>query len=288
MLVAADVGGCTRQAVQRSNRVAMGSESHIGFGRHANQDTFWVAPDTLGRGQAGCLMAVADGMGGHKGGGYASQYACKLLHDYYRKLPRPCIRLSPAGLCRHLTDLIFRIDRRLRLKALASKDCRDMGTTLSCLAITATHSIIGHVGDSRIYRWRNGHLTCLTMDHTFVQEMITEGEIDPQTAGRHPLRHMLTQAVGTAEPLEHVLGRMDAIKTGDRFLLCTDGLHNSVSDDQICRSLAQDGNAEDLAASLLSRALANKTRDNVTVLVATVDPSIETIANWKAVSQNER
>lgn len=147
---------------------------------------------------------------------------------------------------------------------------QDMGTTLSCLVLTDSHSIIGHVGDSRIYRWRSGYLSCLTKDHTFVQEMITEGEIDPTTAGKHPLRHLLTQVVGTAEPLEHVLARVDRIKAGDRFLLCTDGLHNWVPDEQISNVLALDGSAGLLASNLVNAALMNKARDNVTALVATV------------------
>lgn len=244
--------------------------SDIGLGRQRNEDAAWMAPDTFPWDRAGRLMAVADGMGGHAGGGLASQFACKALADYYRKLPRRCSLSKPVELCRHLSDLIFRIDRRLRTKASAISAFRDMGTTLSCLVLTATHSIIGHVGDSRIYRWRGGHLSCLTRDHSFVQEMITEGEVDPEDAGNHPLKHLLTQAVGTCEPLEHVMSRVDAVKAGDRFLLSSDGLHNFVSHAQISRLLAWDTDAGRLAAGLVDMALANGTRDNVTALVVNV------------------
>jgi len=270
MLVAADDKRCALEPGLQPLMLEVGIKTNIGFRRNANEDAGWVTPDTFSWERAGRLMAVADGMGGHKGGDFASHYACKALDGYYIKLPRRCNSFSPAELCRHLTDLIYRIDRGLRFKAFTSTNFQDMGTTLSALVLTATHSIIGHVGDSRIYRWRNGHLRCLTKDHTFVQEMITEGEIDAKMADSHPLRHMLTQAVGTAEPLEHVLARVDTIKTGDRFLLCTDGLHNSVSDEQISNSLALDGDADSLAANLVSRALANKTHDNVTALVVKV------------------
>lgn len=215
-------------------------------------------------------MAVADGMGGHNGGGIASRFACEALEDCYGNITESNSKLKPEQLCRLLTDAIFRIDRRLRYRARQTEDMQDMGTTLTCLALTASHSIIGHVGDSRIYRWRRGHLSCLTKDHTFVQEMITEGEIDPAAANKHPLRHLLTQAVGTAEPLEHVLARVDRIKAGDRFLLCTDGLHNWVPDEQISNVLALDGGADLLASNLVNAALMNKARDNVTALVATV------------------
>ncbi len=205
MLVEADSQKCALQASLQPFGLEMGFTTHCGFGRRANEDAGWAAPDTFGWDRAGRLMAVADGMGGHKGGGFASHYACKSLDDYYHELPQRCSPLVLAELCRHLTDLIYRIDRGLRFEALTSADFKDMGTTLSCLVLTATHSIIGHVGDSRIYRWRKGHLSCLTRDHTFVQEMITEGQIDPGAADTHPSRHLLTQAEGTAEPCKLIL-----------------------------------------------------------------------------------
>lgn len=243
-------------------------QSDIGCGRHTNEDAAWTAPAVLNWDCGGRLMAVADGLGGQKGGGFASRYACSGLTDYYRDLPGRRRRSDPAELSRHLTDRIYRIDRGLRLVARKTRTLQDMGTTLSCLLLTATHSIIAHVGDSRIYRWRSGHLSCLTRDHTFVQEMITEGEIDPAEAGTHPLRHLLTQAVGTAEPLEHVYDRIDPIKAGDRFLLCTDGLYNAVPEERIAALLAVEDDEGAMAQALIDQALTNRAGDNVTVLVA--------------------
>lgn len=251
----------------------IGCKTDIGFGRKANQDAFWPALDGFTLDKAGCLVAVADGMGGHHGGGVASRFVYEALNDSHHNLLQSLAKFKPREVSRELTDLIFRIDRSLRVKALKTKDMLDMGTTLSCLVLTGTHSIISHVGDSRIYRWRSGHLSCLTQDHTFVQEMINEGEIDPAAAGTHPLRHLLTQAVGTAEPLEHVLTRADRLKAGDRFLLCTDGLHNWMPKEQISDLMAMDGDADLLALSLVDAALINKTRDNVTALVVTVTGS---------------
>lgn len=264
------VNKCIPEVCRQHATPAVGFKTHIGFGRQDNEDAAYVASSKFARNRGGLLMALADGIGGHKGGGYASHYTCEALDSYYERLSRRCGHLTTAELYHYLIDHIYRIDRRLRLKASTTERFKDMGTTLSCLVLTDTHSIIGHVGDSRIYRWRAGHLSCLTKDHTFVQEMIDEGEIDPATADRHPLRHLLTQVVGTAEPLEHVYARIDTIKAGDRFLVCTDGLHNAVSERKICNLLTTDGNAETLAAGLVNEALANETRDNVTVLVAMV------------------
>lgn len=270
MDVAVDGKRCVLEPRQRSKLLTAGFKTHIGFGRSANEDTGWIALDRFPLDRAGHLMAVADGLGGHQGGGYASQYVCNALRMYYNKLSQTNRFVTAADLRRHLTDLIFQIDLNLRFEAMKYEFLKDMGTTLSCLILTATHSIIGHVGDSRIYRWRRGRLTCLTVDHTFVQEMIEIGEIDPRTADSHPLRHLLTQTVGTVEPLEHVYTRIDAVRPGDRFLLCTDGLHNSVSNDKIGDILAMDGDADHLAGHLLQTALGNRTKDNVTILVVTV------------------
>jgi protein phosphatase len=245
-----------------------GYKTHIGFGRHANEDAGWAAPATLLPWRAGRLLAVADGMGGHRGGAYASRYVCGALGDYYRRLPKGSGQWRPKDFSRYLSHLIFRIDHGLRCKAHQTPEWQHMGTTLSCLVLTHTHSIIAHVGDSRIYRWRKGHLSCLTTDHTFVQEMITEGEVDPKRAGSHPLRHLLTQAVGTGEPLEHVHEHIDSVKANDRFLLCTDGLYNAIPDERIGHLLADSGEPNSVAAALIDQALANRASDNVTVLVA--------------------
>jgi protein phosphatase len=250
--------------------LAAGFKTHIGFGRQANEDAGWAAPAAFIDSRAGRLLAVADGMGGHRGGAYASRFVCGALDDYYRRLPKGCGHWRSKDLGRHLNHLIFRIDRRLRFEAHQTPPWQHMGTTLSCLVLTRTHSIIAHVGDSRIYRWRKGHLSCLTADHTFVQEMITEGEVDPARADRHPLRHLLTQAVGTGEPLEHVHAHIDTVKTDDRFLLCTDGLHNALSDGQIGRLLAAPDDVDTVATRLIDQALGNSVNDNVTVLVAEV------------------
>ena len=142
-----------------------------------------------------------------------------------------------------------------------------MGTTLSCLVITPTNSIIAHVGDSRIYRLRQGHLACLTVDHTFVQDMIFEGEVVPGKAHRHPLRHMLTRAVGTGEPLALVDSRIDLLKKEDCFLLCTDGLCNALSDTCIHDLLSRPATASETAAKLVMQALQNGARDNITAIV---------------------
>jgi protein phosphatase len=240
--------------------------THIGKRQH-NQDEMLVpsAPGTLNG--YGKFFAVADGMGGHPGGAIASQMACDRLSVIYKRDIQMRGRQKPVDISRRLVEAVIRIDRAIRLRGLSDRRFEDMGTTLSGLVITGTHSVIIHVGDSRIYRLRNGRLSCLTVDHTFVQDMIFEGEVDPKRAQFHPLSHMLTRVVGTGEPLEWVDTRVDGIKAGDCYLLCTDGLTNAIDDRDILDSLARQYFATDMAVELVARALKNGARDNITAIV---------------------
>jgi protein phosphatase len=242
-----------------------GVYSHIGR-RQNNQDAVFVTsePEILNGKER--LFAVADGMGGHPGGGLASRMACDGLKQYHEKIIEKGKR-KPQDISRHLVETIMRIDRGIRLKGLRDVKLEDMGTTLSCLVITSTNSIIAHVGDSRIYRLRKNHLTCLTVDHTFVQDMIFEGAVNPGKAHRHPLRHMLTRAVGTGEPLVLVDSRIDLLTKEDCFLLCSDGLYNTLSDTCILDLLARQSTASETAAKLVMHALQNGARDNITAIV---------------------
>jgi PPM family protein phosphatase len=244
-----------------------GCFSHTGMGRKSNEDAICRPQASNVSGPRGLLWAVADGMGGHRGGKVASRLACRLLQTYFDRTLKGRAPHTVQKLRRHLLATVMRIDRSVRRAAQARKPLEDMGTTLSCLLLTQGHSIIAHVGDSRIYRLRDGHLSCLTTDHTFVQEMIFEGEVEPGNAHLHPLRHLLMHAIGAGEPLCHVDDRIDRIRAGDRFLLCTDGLHNVLGPGPIAALLAVDGRSRDIAQTLVAEALRRKTNDNVTAVV---------------------
>ncbi len=239
--------------------------TNIGLGRADNQDAAWIAPATADLRRMGRLVAVADGMGGHRGGAVASRLACNALRDYYQR--RPGLSETPVDLCRHLCNLVYRIDRKVRWNAHVHPELEDMGTTLSCLVLTPRSTLIAHVGDSRIYRLRRGRLSMLTEDHTFVGEMIFEGLLTPEAASRHPLRHILTRSVGTGEQLEMVYSRIDRFFTDDRFLLCTDGLHAALASDRIADGLGRNSAASEIAAGLVDEALAQGSRDNITAMV---------------------
>lgn len=246
--------------------IRAGARSHIGR-RRENQDEIRLPEFGEHRHGKGLLLAVADGMGGHLGASVVGRMACEGLGTYFARAMRETGRKRLTALTRHLTETVFRIDRRIRIAGGKDTALEEMGTTLSCLVLTERHTIVAHVGDSRIYRLRGNHLTCLTTDHTFVQDMIFEGEVAPEKAASHPLRHVLTRAVGTLEPLERVDTRIDPRRKGERYLLCTDGLYNAIEDEAITTLLGAGEDAERAAVDLVSNALENGARDNATALV---------------------
>lgn len=246
--------------------IQFGARSHIGR-RKENQDELRLPAAVENRDGRGPLFAVADGMGGHQGAGIASRIACKGLAEYHARRMSENGRLSAVALRRHMAATIYRIDRRIRLEGRKNPALEEMGTTLSSLVLTSRHSIIAHVGDSRIYCLRGGYLTRLTTDHTFVQDMIFEGEVTLENAAAHPLRHLLTRAVGTMEPLEWVDTRIDPRRPEDRYLLCTDGLFNAVNDGRLAALLSSDADASGAATKLVDEALQKGARDNVTAIV---------------------
>jgi serine/threonine protein phosphatase PrpC len=241
--------------------------SDIGLRRKRNDDAYTIydtaATITVHNGR-GLLFAVADGLGGHACGHLASQMACRELKAFFDDSFSGCL----AGqIARRLAELVERIDLRIKEQAVAEPACEDMATTLSALAITENWTVIGHVGDSRIYRLRKDRLEQLTSDHTFVQEMIDEGELTPESAASHPLRNMLTRALGTQEPLEKVDTAIVDAAPGDHFLLCSDGLHSMMSSETITAILKSQTDPKKSAEKLLQRALEKGGRDNVTIIV---------------------
>jgi PPM family protein phosphatase len=254
--------------------IQWGSVTNIGLKRRSNEDSIFLVnslelKDEFNR--LGIMFAVADGMSGQPGGKIASKLACDSLISYYMEKPQNGIGQLPIELLReHLKKVIFEIDMKVFEHSKTDQTITDMGTTLSVLVLTNRSAIIAHVGDSRIYRIRKKQLKQLTEDHTFVQEMIEEGELKPDEVSSHPLRHVLTQVIGTEERLEKVFSCVETIVPGDSFLLCTDGLHNMVPDNIILDSLSYSSNPQKKAVRLVDLALKKGGEDNISVIVVQV------------------
>jgi len=241
--------------------------SDIGMRRKRNEDAYAIydAADTMAVGNGmGLLFAVADGLGGHACGDLASQMACREMKAFFDGSYLAGVK---GKVVEKFSELIHLIDLRIMEKATEDPACEDMATTLSALFIAGNWAVTAHVGDSRVYRLRKNQLEQLTSDHTFVQEMIEEGELTPESAANHPLRNMLTRVLGTREALETVDTSVVDTAPGDRFLLSSDGLHRMVSSATITAILKSETDPKKSADKLLQKALQNGGKDNVTVIV---------------------
>ena len=222
----------------------------IGKLRKQNEDAAWFD-------EARAVFAVADGMGGHLAGEVASRMAIEAVQRMAREYERPGIAaLREAVACAHETILAHAQDHI---------ECAGMGTTLSVLWLGENYAYIAHVGDSRIYRLREGSLTQITQDHSLVEELVRAGLITREQARTHPRRNIITRALGTHGENEPDLLVTD-VQDGDVFLLCTDGLTGMVPDDEIERTL-RDCGIEAAADRLLALALDAGGRDNVTLIL---------------------
>jgi len=226
--------------------------THCGKVRPSNQDAFLERPGLFP------LYAVADGMGGHRGGNVASAMAVESLRTMdISALP------EEAALAAAVMDANTRIWQR----QLHDLSLSGMGTTLTALWEAPDYLVLAHVGDSRAYRLRGGVLTQMTLDHSLVGELLRSGAITPDMARNYPYRNIVTRAVGTEASLTCDVLRADR-QPGDRWLLCSDGLTEYAGSDQILSALALP--LQEAADALLAVALNGGGRDNITLLVLEV------------------
>lgn len=229
------------------------SRTHIGNVRASNQDALLEAPGIYG------FFGVADGMGGHKAGDVASRMAVEHLE---RALSgkKPTEALLRAGI-EEANRMIFREQCR-------KKEYSGMGTTLTMIWEDENLVLLGHVGDSRAYLIRNGEISQVSQDHSMVAQMVRDGILTPEEARTHPYRNIITRALGTEESVEADIVRMEK-KRGDTYLICSDGLSEYVTEEEMLTILTE-LSMEEAADELLSRALEGGGRDNVSLVIAEV------------------
>jgi serine/threonine protein phosphatase PrpC len=170
-------------------------------------------------------MAVADGMGGHRGGEVASAIAIQGIVAHLGKSIGA--KTDSASNPRSMAEVLHQIHADVSA-AGTTPETAGMGTTLSVVVLKPGRMLLGHVGDSRVYRLRAGELTQLTQDHSWVADEVRRGNISRAEAESHPMRNVLTQAVGVADVLDPMVGEFEVV-AGDKILLCSDGLHGLVS-----------------------------------------------------------
>lgn len=225
--------------------------THVGKVRKNNEDALiFIEPETF---------AVADGMGGQAAGEVASRMLIDTAKNFLPLVPEP-----------HNEDIlkkvIMKANAAILREARNNPNYRGMGTTATILHIYNRRAYYAHVGDSRIYRLQNKILEQITQDHSYVENLVRKGEITPAEARVHPMKNLLTKAVGAVPEVE-VDTASFSVNIGDIFLLCTDGLTNMIDDAEIAKILLI---SENPAESLIQAALDNGGTDNISVIVVFV------------------
>src|SRR5436190_9389985 len=224
----------------------------VGRQRHTNEDNFYDEPP---------LFAVADGMGGAQAGEVASEMA---IDQFVQERDAD----GPAE--QQLEQIAKAANRKIWDMAQADSRHAGMGTTLTAATLDGQNVAVGHVGDSRLYRFRDGELERMTRDHSLVEEFVRQGKLTPEQAEKHPQRSVITRALGPENSVEVDTFRIPA-RSGDVFLLCSDGLSGMVGDGDLASILGAGEELEPTARKLIEAANDNGGRDNSTAVLFKLD-----------------
>ncbi|ANV89570.1 Stp1/IreP family PP2C-type Ser/Thr phosphatase [Picosynechococcus sp. PCC 8807] len=229
-----------------------------GLVRSANQDSYYCDPD-------GRFFIVADGMGGHAGGEEASRIAVETIQQYLEANWE-----SPESSEDLLETALIKANEAILADQLDNPARQDMGTTAVMVLFRGDHVWRAHVGDSRLYSFREDALIQVTGDHTWVSQAVQSGDITAEQAKVHPWRHVLSQCLGRKDLSLIDLATLE-IHSGDRLLLCSDGLTEEVDDSEIQFILSANDDLDQAAAALIETAKDNGGSDNVTVVLVQVE-----------------
>ncbi len=233
--------------------VKIHSLSHLGLIRANNEDRFFMKE----YGSESIFLVIADGMGGHAAGEKAAQIAVDTMAAFDPNRRR---------IGKHLVELVQLAEMNIRRHSEADASLRGMGTTLTACYLKKAAAFWVHVGDTRLYLFRQGALTRITNDHTIPGRLMKNGELDEEGARLHPLRNMLLRCVGCedAEPDEGSF----SVQQGDVIMLSSDGLHDAVTAERVASILDSGESLEEKMELLVKAALEAGGRDNITVVAA--------------------
>ena len=232
---------------EETEKYKFSAKTDPGKDRELNQDVFLTAPELD-------LWLVADGMGGHQSGDVASAITCKTVSDGIR-----------AG--NSLTEAVRNAHVRILEEAAVREDAKNMGSTVVAVQVDDIDYQVAWVGDSRAYLY-DGKLTQITADHSYIQDLVGSGAISDEEARSHPSRHLLTRSLGASDSADvDVAMRRGRFSRGQEILLCSDGLTDELSDDEIRQILASNQDPKERVDRLVDAALDHGGHDNVTVVL---------------------
>lgn len=228
----------------------------IGRKRQLNQDFIYLSEVPVGN--LPNVFIVADGMGGHNAGDFASRYAVEtVVEEIEASFEKNPVRI--------LGRAIERANTLIRKRAKEDISCSGMGTTMVIATCIGRYLEVANVGDSRLYIV-NDRIRQITKDHSLVEEMVRMGGIDRASARNHPDKNIITRAIGARDYVEADFFNLE-LQTGDMILLCSDGLTNMMDDEMIHRILKRGGSLKDRVEELVRAANQNGGKDNISVIV---------------------
>lgn len=241
-------------------QIAVGASTDVGMIRQGNEDNFFAEADER-RG----VFVVADGMGGHAAGEVASEMAVQIIARHLLALTSAVEDGASTLVSKAMQDANHAIFERM----LAETDKQGMGTTASVMVLSDTGYLIGQIGDSRVYLLRDGALTQITKDHSYVQEQVDAGLLTPEQARYHPYSNVITRCVGASDQVEADIYAGEA-RVGDVFLLASDGLTGMVDDRRLQALLLARSGPGRIVDSLIAEANGRGGLDNITAIVIQV------------------
>ena len=251
-------------------KVRFSGETHIGMKRQHNEDSLFL-PE-LDR-----LAVVADGMGGHASGEVASKMAVETLAEHFRNTRDEAeitwpYRLDPGDRyeATRLINGIQLANLQIYDRAQNDDNCHGMGTTVVATYFCDDRVLIGHVGDSRVYRLRDGSLSQLTEDHSLLNDYIKMKRMTPEEIGKFQHKNVIVRALGMKESVQ-VDVMSDAFRIGDTYLMCSDGLSGMIDDDGLADIVRNETDLDRACEALITRANQNGGVDNITCVLARLE-----------------
>lgn len=248
-------------------RIEVAGTTHVGMKRNHNEDNYLVLPEEN-------LCIVADGMGGHSSGEIASKIAVDELGEFFRMTSRDGDATWPFKMDKtrnydenRLATGIKLANKSIFDKAGAESKYKGMGTTIVSVHFANDAAYVGHVGDSRVYFFREGVLKQVTEDHSLLNDYLKAKKLTPEEIEHFPHKNVIVRALGMKENVIVDVSRVD-LQQGDLFLLCSDGLSGMVSDAQMQEILARTPELEKACGQLIDMANAAGGTDNVTCVLA--------------------
>lgn len=238
--------------------------SDVGLVRTNNEDVWGELKEEH-------FYVIADGMGGHKAGEVAAQEAVDALLSIVRAELESNQALSPSllDMKRIITSSIQRVNAIIYSIGSAHTGLKGMGTTLCCLYVHPKGVILAHVGDSRIYRFRRKKIALLTRDHSLVHELIDQGQMSEWEAKEFPQKNVITKSIGLQVYVEPTIS-VSNIGMNDMFMMCTDGLSDMLTEDEMCEVLNDEKDVKLAVQKLVSLAKERGGTDNITVVLVNI------------------